>query len=129
MLVSTLTTFQHRLEFQDSHSFMIIGGLFSLLLYYWMHLIFYNHFRFTIFFSMKSAFDCLCRYNKTEHLKAGGPELRSFTHLLVEGKSKYSYSLKHYTTSHQILTSVDSFSHLSFNYQQFPPVKVFYLFK
>lgn len=64
------------------------------------------------------------RYNKTEHLKAGGPELRSFTHLLVEGKSKYSYNLKHYTTSHQILTSVESFSHLSFNYQQFPPVKV-----
>lgn len=64
------------------------------------------------------------RYNKTEHLKAGSREMRSFSHLLVEAKSKYSYNLKHYTSSHEVLASVEAFSHLSFNYQQFPPVKV-----
>ncbi|XP_076051946.1 alg12 alpha-1,6-mannosyltransferase isoform X2 [Oratosquilla oratoria] len=64
------------------------------------------------------------RYNKTEGLRAGSQELRSFTHLLVEAKSKYSYNLKHYTTSHQILASIDAFSHLNFNYQHIPPLKV-----
>ncbi|XP_064106910.1 uncharacterized protein LOC135215886 [Macrobrachium nipponense] len=64
------------------------------------------------------------KYNKTEKLKAGGQAMRSFTHILVEAKTKYSYNLKHYTTSHEILNHVEAFSHLSFNYQQFPPVKV-----
>ncbi|XP_071546925.1 dol-P-Man:Man(7)GlcNAc(2)-PP-Dol alpha-1,6-mannosyltransferase [Panulirus ornatus] len=64
------------------------------------------------------------RYNKTENMKAGSRDLRSFSHLLIEGKSKYSYNLKHYTSSHEIVSSVEAFSHLSFNYQQFPPVKV-----
>ncbi|KAK8376581.1 hypothetical protein O3P69_009892 [Scylla paramamosain] len=64
------------------------------------------------------------RYNKTEHLKAGSRDMRSFSHLLVEAKSKYSYNLKHYTSSHEVMSSVEAFSHLSFNYQQFPPVKV-----
>ncbi|XP_050712511.1 dol-P-Man:Man(7)GlcNAc(2)-PP-Dol alpha-1,6-mannosyltransferase-like isoform X6 [Eriocheir sinensis] len=64
------------------------------------------------------------RYNKTEHLKAGSTDMRSFSHLLVEAKSKYSYNLKHYTSSHEVISSVEAFSHLSFNYQQFPPVKV-----
>lgn len=64
------------------------------------------------------------RYNKTENMKAGSKSMRSFSHLLVEAKSKYSYNLKHYTSSHEIVSSVEAFSHLSFNYQQFPPVKV-----
>ncbi|XP_045121143.1 dol-P-Man:Man(7)GlcNAc(2)-PP-Dol alpha-1,6-mannosyltransferase-like isoform X4 [Portunus trituberculatus] len=64
------------------------------------------------------------RYNKTEQLKAGSRDMRSFSHLLVEAKSKYSYNLKHYTSSHEVMSSVEAFSHLSFNYQQFPPVKV-----
>ncbi|KAK3866859.1 hypothetical protein Pcinc_027637 [Petrolisthes cinctipes] len=64
------------------------------------------------------------RYNKTEHLRAGSLDMRSYSHLLLEAKSKYSYNLKHYTSSHEILASVDAFSHLSFNYHQFPPVKV-----
>ncbi|KAK7068328.1 dolichyl-P-Man:Man(7)GlcNAc(2)-PP-dolichol alpha-1,6-mannosyltransferase [Halocaridina rubra] len=64
------------------------------------------------------------KYNKTEKLRAGGQAMRSFTHILVEAKSKYSYNLKHYTSSHDILGNVEAFSHLSFNYQQFPPVKV-----
>ena len=66
----------------------------------------------------------LLRYNKTENLRAGGRELRSFSHLLVEAKTKYAYNLKHYSDSHNILEAVEAFSHLSFNYQHFPPVKV-----
>ncbi|XP_045583564.2 dol-P-Man:Man(7)GlcNAc(2)-PP-Dol alpha-1,6-mannosyltransferase isoform X1 [Procambarus clarkii] len=64
------------------------------------------------------------KYNKTENMKAGSNDMRSFSHLLVEAKSKYSYNLKHYTSSHEIISAVEAFSHLSFNYQQFPPVKV-----
>ncbi|KAG0717188.1 putative Dol-P-Man:Man(7)GlcNAc(2)-PP-Dol alpha-1,6-mannosyltransferase [Chionoecetes opilio] len=64
------------------------------------------------------------RWNKTENLKAGSKEMRSFSHLMVEAKSKYSYNLKHYTSSHDVIASIEAFSHLSFNYQQFPPVKV-----
>ncbi|XP_042229319.1 probable Dol-P-Man:Man(7)GlcNAc(2)-PP-Dol alpha-1,6-mannosyltransferase isoform X2 [Homarus americanus] len=64
------------------------------------------------------------KYNKTDNMKAGSRDMRAFSHLLIEGKSKYSYNLKHYTSSHEIMSSVEAFSHLSFNYQQFPPVKV-----
>ncbi|KAA0198818.1 hypothetical protein HAZT_HAZT003661 [Hyalella azteca] len=63
-------------------------------------------------------------YNKTEDLRPGSRELRSFSHLLVEAKNKYAYNLKHYADTHRILEAVEAFSHLSFNYQQFPPVKV-----
>ncbi|CAL4123043.1 unnamed protein product, partial [Meganyctiphanes norvegica] len=63
-------------------------------------------------------------YNKTENLQAGSSKLRKFTHLLVEAKSKFSYNLKKYKDTHEILASVEAFSHLHFNYQQFPPVKV-----
>ncbi|KAL7646866.1 UNVERIFIED_CONTAM: hypothetical protein RMT77_002123 [Armadillidium vulgare] len=64
------------------------------------------------------------KYNKTENLKAGGKEIRSFTHILVEAKAKYAYNLKHYTTSHKILDHIEAFSHLHFNYMNFPPVKI-----
>ena len=67
------------------------------------------------------------RYDKEENLKAGSQQIRKFTHLFVEAKSKYAYNLKHYTSSHEIIGSVEAFSHLSFNYQNFPPVKVFIL--
>lgn len=56
------------------------------------------------------------RYNKTEYLKPGGPELMSFTHLIVEAKSKYSPNLKPYVKTHNIISIIDTFSHLQFSY-------------
>ncbi|XP_046401433.1 dol-P-Man:Man(7)GlcNAc(2)-PP-Dol alpha-1,6-mannosyltransferase [Ischnura elegans] len=64
------------------------------------------------------------RYNKTENLMPGGPEMMSFTHLLIEAKSKYSLKLKPYSKTHTILDSVDGFSQVSFNYNSFPPIKI-----
>uniref|UniRef100_A0A2P2HXZ8 Mannosyltransferase n=1 Tax=Hirondellea gigas TaxID=1518452 RepID=A0A2P2HXZ8_9CRUS len=63
-------------------------------------------------------------YNKTEDLRAGGRDIRSFTHLLVEAKTKYAYNLKHYSESHNIMEAIEAFSHLTFNYQHFPPIKI-----
>ncbi|KAG8233710.1 hypothetical protein J437_LFUL013830 [Ladona fulva] len=64
------------------------------------------------------------RYNKTENLMPGGPEMMSFTHLLVEAKSKYSLNLKPYSKSHTILDSVEGFSQVTFNYNSFPPIRI-----
>jgi len=64
------------------------------------------------------------RYNKTEDLAPGSREMHSFTHLLVEAKSKRSVSLKPYLESHTILGSVDVFSHIQFNYGQLPPLRL-----
>ncbi|KAI5705939.1 hypothetical protein M8J75_003245 [Diaphorina citri] len=55
-------------------------------------------------------------YNKTEYLKPGGPELMAFTHLIVEAKSKYSPNLKPYVKTHNIISIIETFSHLQFSY-------------
>lgn len=47
-----------------------------------------------------------------------------FTHLLLEAKSKYSQNIKPYVNSHEILEFIDGFSSVSFNYNNFPPVKI-----
>lgn len=67
------------------------------------------------------------KYNKTEHLEPGSTEMMSFTHLLVEAKSKYSQNLKPYLQtkkSHIILDVVEGFSHIAYNYNSFLPIKV-----
>lgn len=48
----------------------------------------------------------------------------NFTHLVIEGRSKHSISIKPYLDSHEILDIVEGFSHLSFNYNIFPPIKI-----
>ncbi|XP_071450807.1 dol-P-Man:Man(7)GlcNAc(2)-PP-Dol alpha-1,6-mannosyltransferase, partial [Hetaerina americana] len=64
------------------------------------------------------------RYNKTENLMPGGQDMMSFTHLLIEAKSKYSLKLKPYSKTHSILDSVDGFSQVNFNYNSFPPIRI-----
>lgn len=54
----------------------------------------------------------------------GSREMMEFTHLLVEAKSKYSSNLKPYSTSHDVLDVIDGFSHISFNYNLLPPIKI-----
>lgn len=61
-------------------------------------------------------------YNKTEYLNA--EDLMHFTHLLVEARSKYSLNLRPYLQSHEILDSVEGFWHISFNYNNFPPIQI-----
>lgn len=48
----------------------------------------------------------------------------TFTHLLLEAKSKYSQNLKPYSRTHDILESVEGFSHIAFNYNTFPPIRI-----
>uniref|UniRef100_A0A6P7GTW1 Mannosyltransferase n=1 Tax=Diabrotica virgifera virgifera TaxID=50390 RepID=A0A6P7GTW1_DIAVI len=63
-------------------------------------------------------------YSKKEGLKPGDYELYRFTHLIVEGKSKFSQSLKPYSATHDIIDSVDAFHKISFNYLTIPPIKI-----
>ncbi|KAF0293320.1 putative Dol-P-Man:Man(7)GlcNAc(2)-PP-Dol alpha-1,6-mannosyltransferase [Amphibalanus amphitrite] len=64
------------------------------------------------------------RYNKTENLAPGSPDMHSFTHLLIEARGKRSSALKPYEETHMILDSVDVFSHIQFNYDHFPPLRL-----
>lgn len=64
------------------------------------------------------------RYCKKENLNADSPEIVQYTHLLVEAKSKYSQNLKPYTNTFEIIESVEGFSHIAFNYNSFPPIKI-----
>ena len=64
------------------------------------------------------------RYSKAENLTSGSKEMMTFTHLLLEAKSKYSQNLKPYSKTHDILDSVEGFSHIAFNYNTFPPIKI-----
>jgi alpha-1,6-mannosyltransferase len=64
------------------------------------------------------------RYSKAENLTNGSKEMMTYTHLLLEAKSKYSQNLKPYSRTHDILDSVEGFSHISFNYNTFPPIRI-----
>lgn len=47
-----------------------------------------------------------------------------FTHLLIEARSKYSLNLRPFTQSHDVLDTVEGFWHISFNYNNFPPIQI-----
>ncbi|XP_033358008.1 probable Dol-P-Man:Man(7)GlcNAc(2)-PP-Dol alpha-1,6-mannosyltransferase isoform X1 [Bombus vosnesenskii] len=63
-------------------------------------------------------------YSKQENLTIDSPEMLQFTHLLMEAKSKYSPNIKPYLKTHDILDSVDGFSHIALNYNMLPPIKI-----
>ncbi|KOB72102.1 putative glycosyltransferase [Operophtera brumata] len=62
------------------------------------------------------------RYSKNESLSQ--EQLQEFTHLLVEAKSKYSLSVKAFTNTHDVLDSIDTFSHIYVTYKMIPPIKI-----
>jgi len=64
------------------------------------------------------------RYSKAENVTSGSKEMMTFTHLLLEAKSKYSQNLKPYSKTHDILDSIEGFSHIAFNYNTFPPIRI-----
>ncbi|XP_032664149.1 probable Dol-P-Man:Man(7)GlcNAc(2)-PP-Dol alpha-1,6-mannosyltransferase isoform X2 [Odontomachus brunneus] len=63
-------------------------------------------------------------YSKQENLTVDDPEMLQFTHLLMEAKSKYSPNIKLYLKTHDIVDSVDGFSHIALNYHMFPPIRI-----
>ncbi|XP_076164568.1 alg12 alpha-1,6-mannosyltransferase isoform X2 [Ptiloglossa arizonensis] len=63
-------------------------------------------------------------YSKQENLTIDNPEMLRFTHLLMEAKSKYSPNIKPYLKTHDILDSVDGFSHIALNYNILPPIRI-----
>lgn len=71
-----------------------------------------------------SVFSFYFRYSKAENITSGSKEMMVFTHLLLEARSKYSQNLKPYLRTHDILDSVEGFSHIAFNYNTFPPIRI-----
>lgn len=59
-----------------------------------------------------------------ENLKPGSIDLYQYTHLIVEGKSKFSNSLKPYAVTHEVIDTIEAFHQLSFNYLTIPPIKI-----
>lgn len=57
-------------------------------------------------------------------MKPGSQELRMFTHLIVDAKSKHSYNLRPYTETHEILAHVEGFSQIRSSYNHFPPIRI-----
>lgn len=47
-----------------------------------------------------------------------------FSHLIVDAKSKHSYSLRPYLETHEILGFVEGFSHIRSSYNNFPPIRI-----
>lgn len=63
-------------------------------------------------------------YSKQENLTIDDPEMLQYTHLLIEGKGKYSSKISPYLKTHNIIDSIDAFSHIAFNYDLLPPIKI-----
>nr|SVE73502.1 EOG090X04MD [Daphnia atkinsoni] len=63
-------------------------------------------------------------YDKTENLKPGSPELRMFSHLIAEAKSKHAYNLRPYAETHEIVAHIEGFSHIRSSYNHFPPIRI-----
>lgn len=57
-------------------------------------------------------------------MKPGCEELLSFTHLIVESSNRDNEEMLPYRHTHSIIFTIPGFSHLSFNYNKFPPVKI-----
>lgn len=70
------------------------------------------------------GFSLFPRYNKTENLRNGSPEMFAFSHLLLEARSKYSPNLKPYSRTHDLINVVEAFSHISFNYNSLLPIRI-----
>ncbi|XP_050439362.1 probable Dol-P-Man:Man(7)GlcNAc(2)-PP-Dol alpha-1,6-mannosyltransferase [Adelges cooleyi] len=63
-------------------------------------------------------------YKKTENLQPGCDELMSYTHLVVGASSRDNNEMLPYRHTHSVISTVTGFSHVSFNYNMFPPVKI-----
>ncbi|KAK2587490.1 hypothetical protein KPH14_003192 [Odynerus spinipes] len=63
-------------------------------------------------------------YSKREDLTVNDPEMLQYTHLLIEAKSKYSPNIKPYLKTHEILDSIEGFSHITLNYNMLPPIRI-----
>ncbi|CAH1732238.1 probable Dol-P-Man:Man(7)GlcNAc(2)-PP-Dol alpha-1,6-mannosyltransferase [Aphis gossypii] len=63
-------------------------------------------------------------YSKKENLEPGCEELMSFTHLIVGSNSRDNEEMLPYRNTHTVITTVQGFSHVSFNYNTFPPLKI-----
>lgn len=57
-------------------------------------------------------------------MKPGCEELMSFTHLVVESNNRDNEEMLPYRQTHSIMSTIPGFSHVSFNYNIFPPVKI-----
>ncbi|KAF5280073.1 hypothetical protein FQA39_LY18157 [Lamprigera yunnana] len=63
-------------------------------------------------------------YSKKENLIPGSDVSYEFTHLITEGKSRFSNNLKPYSRTHDIIDTVESFYQINFDYLTIPPVKI-----
>lgn len=61
------------------------------------------------------------RYNTSDSTNV---DISKFTHLIIEARSKYSKNLRPFFKSHDVIDSIEGFSHLHINYQYFPPFKL-----
>lgn len=57
-------------------------------------------------------------------MKPGCEELMSFTHLIVGSSNRDNEEMLHYRHTHSVMSTVQGFSHVSFNYNTFPPLKI-----
>lgn len=48
----------------------------------------------------------------------------SFTHLIVESSNRDNEEMLPYRHTHNVMSTVQGFSHVSFNYNTFPPLKI-----
>lgn len=78
----------------------------------------------SLLFNLCNGFCFLFRYSKEENITYDDPKILQFTHLLVEANSKYSATIKPYLMNYDIIDSVDGFSHITWNYNMLPPIKI-----
>lgn len=62
------------------------------------------------------------KYSKNESLTL--EQLKVFTHLLMEAKSKYATNIKALADTHDVIDTIDSFSHITMTYKIIPPLKI-----
>lgn len=68
---------------------------------------------------------CSSRYNKTEDLTPGGPEMNHFTHLLIGVASgSGERELEPYRLTHTVVTAVNGFTRLKITPTAFPFVEI-----
>lgn len=62
-------------------------------------------------------------YNKTEGLD-NLSEMLEFTHLIIETRGPLGKSLRNNVKTHEVIETIQAFSHVSFNYGVVPPIRI-----
>ena len=71
---------------------------------------------------VQNYYNCFYRYNKTEDLVPGGPEMMSYSHLLIGDGNEKDSVVSYYIQTHKIMPKIRGIIKCNRNLRKWPPM-------